>query len=93
MVKQLEPQLESQLELQQGSLRDKVIYLLSKDILSKSEISAKLGQKGTSGQLNKVIKELLEAGYIAYTIPEKPSSGRQQYKLIKTPDKRPSKEK
>ncbi len=36
--------------------------MLSKQMLSKSEISSRLGQKRTSGQLNKVIKELLAEG-------------------------------
>ena len=81
--KQPESQLESQLELQLGSIRDRVIRLLSKEILSKSEISKRLGQKRISGQLNKVMKELLAEKIIGYTIPEKPASRLQKYKLIK----------
>jgi ATP-dependent DNA helicase RecG len=69
------PQLES--------LRNKVLRLLASETLSKSEISRKLGQKGASGQLNRVIKELLKEGAVAYTIPEKPQSPDQQYRLVK----------
>lgn len=76
-----------QLESQLGSLRDRVTKLLQKGPLSKSEISKRLGQKRTSGQLNKIMKELLAEGIVAYSIPEKPSSRLQKYKLIKTKDK------
>jgi len=68
-------------------LRGRVTKLLKKGPLSKSEISKRLGQKRTSGQLNKVMKELLAEGIVAYSIPEKPSSRLLKYKLIKTKDK------
>ena len=85
---QLESQLESRLESQLESLRNRVVNLLSEEMLSKSEISKRLGQKRTSGQLNKVMKELLAEGVVAYSIPEKPTSRLQKYKLIKeTKDK------
>jgi ATP-dependent DNA helicase RecG len=74
-----EPQLESQPE----SLRNKVLRLLARGSLSKSEISRELGQKRASGQLNRVIKELLKEGAVAYTIPEKPQSPAQKYRLVK----------
>ena len=49
--------------------------------LAKSAISAGLEQKAVSGQLNKVIRELLREELIEYTIPEKPNSRLQQYRL------------
>jgi predicted HTH transcriptional regulator len=59
-------------ESQLGSLRSRVTKLLQKGPLSKSEISKRLGQKRTSGQLNKVMTELLAEGIVAYSIPEQP---------------------
>jgi len=68
-------------ELQPESLREKVIHLLSEGPLSKSEVSKNLGQKQISGQLKIVLKSLVDEGVIAYTIPEKPKSRLQKYKL------------
>jgi ATP-dependent DNA helicase RecG len=83
-----ESQLESQLEPRPESLRDKVITLLSKEMLSKSEISRKLGQKRASGQLNRVIKDLIKEGVLSYTIPEKLQSPDQKYRLAKSPQEK-----
>ena len=49
--------------------------------MSKSELSKKLGHKEVSGQLNKVVRNLMADGEIEYTLPEKPTSPRQQYRL------------
>ena len=85
---QLWSQIESQLGSQLESLRNRVINMLSKEMLSKSEISRRLGQKRTSGQLNKVMKELIAEGIVAFSIHEKPASRLQKYQLIKkTTDK------
>jgi ATP-dependent DNA helicase RecG len=54
--------------------------------LSKSDIAAKLGQKQPSGQLHKVIRSLLAENTITYTIPDKPQSRLQKYKLVFHPD-------
>lgn len=78
---QLEPQPELQPELQPESFRGKVIQLLANEALSKSEISRKLGQKAISGHLNKVLKSLLDEGVVAYTVPGKPQSRLQKYRL------------
>ncbi len=68
-------------ESRQESLEDGVVRLLQKGHLSKSEIANSLGHKKISSGLNKVIHSLLKRGKIAYTIPEKPNSRLQKYKL------------
>jgi hypothetical protein len=70
---------ESQPELQ--PLENRVLQLLAIKPASKAEISSLLGQKEVSGQLNKVIRELLAAKRIEYTIPNKPNSRLQQYRI------------
>ena len=49
--------------------------------MSKADLSKGLGQKTISGPLNKVIRLLLADGSIGYTIPEKPRSRLQMYRL------------
>lgn len=66
---------------QPESLAARVLILLKSGSLSKSQLAAGLGQKTVSGQLNKVIRELLRKEQIEYTIPEKPNSRLQKYRL------------
>ena len=74
-------QIEVQPESFPGDLKSKVLSLLTDGPMSRSELSKKLGQKEVSGQLRKVFKDLLTDGMIEYTLPEKPRSPRQQYRL------------
>ncbi|MES3008230.1 MAG: ATP-binding protein [Pseudomonadota bacterium] len=78
---QPESRPESQPESQPESLELRVLATLVSEALSKAEISSRLGQKEISGQLNKVIRLLLADRNIEYTIPGKPSSRLQKYRL------------
>ena len=49
--------------------------------LSSAEIAAALGHKQLSGNLRKALPRLRESGLLAYTIPEKPNSRSQKYRL------------
>ncbi len=80
-VLQTKSQPELQPELQPESLESRVLQLLATKSASKAEISTLLGQKEVSGQLNKVIRELIAAKRIEYTIPNKPNSRLQQYRI------------
>ena len=64
-----------------GDLKLKVLNLLADGEMSKSELSKRLGYKQLSGQFNKVFRNLLADKMIEYTLPEKPRSRYQQYRL------------
>jgi ATP-dependent DNA helicase RecG len=84
---QPESRPESQPESQPESLDQRVLALLEPQALGKAEISAHLGQKKVSGQLNKVIRTLMGQGLIEYTLPETPNSRLQKYWLTPEGDK------
>ena len=82
-LEQLEsqPQLESRLESQPQSLTARVLGLLLGEPLSKAELSARLRQKQASGQLHEVVRRLVADRLIEHTVPGKPSSRLQKYRL------------
>ena len=49
--------------------------------LSKAELSNRLGQKQASGQLHEVVRRLVADRMIEYTVPDKPRSRLQKYRL------------
>jgi hypothetical protein len=63
------------------SLENRVISIIKEHPSSKSEIAEKLGQKEIAGQLNKIIRMLMSESRIEYTIPEKPNSRLQKYRI------------
>ena len=75
-------QPESQPESKPESLTARVIRQLADGPMSKTDLSRSLGQKQISGQLNRVIRLLVADGSIEYTIPEKPRSRLQRYRLM-----------
>ena len=76
------PRQESQQESQPKPLETKVLSLLAADRpMSRSELSKRLGQKKISDQLNKTIRLLMRERSIKYTLPDKPQSRFQKYRL------------
>jgi len=56
---------------------------LSDAALSASELVAVLGLESKTGAFKRAIKDLLEHKKIEYTIPDKPSSRLQKYRIRK----------
>lgn len=65
----------------EGSLDLRVLALLADGPLAKSAIARGLGHRSVSGGLNRVTRRLLRDGLVEYTLPEKPNSSRQQYRI------------
>ncbi len=72
---------ESLPESQPEDMQSKVIKLLAIGPMQKSELSKSLGQKAISAQLNAVVRKLVADQLIEYTIPNKPNSRLQKYRL------------
>jgi DNA-binding PadR family transcriptional regulator len=49
--------------------------------LQRAEIAKALGHGKVSGAINRAVKELLNKKLIEYTLPEKPNSRLQKYRL------------
>jgi ATP-dependent DNA helicase RecG len=81
--RQLESRPESRPESAGGALESRVVAALKDRALARSELARALGQKGVPGQFKKAVSALLARGIIEYTIPEKPGSRLQKYRLVK----------
>lgn len=58
-----------------------LIMLRDNGELSKAQMAERLGQSRVSGQVNNIIRELLKSGDIQYTVPKRPRSPAQRYRL------------
>ena len=58
-----------------------ILMALSDTPLSAAELMAVIGLETKTGAFKRSIKDLLGHGLIEYTIPEKPSSRLQKYRL------------
>jgi len=69
--------------VQYESLNGRILALLKKEPLPVSVLSKQLGQKRVSGQLKIVLKKLISDSLVEFTIPDKPNSSLQKYRLTK----------
>ncbi len=72
------PRLESRLE---SPLAVKLLIILKEGELGKSAMASELGHKTVSGELHKQVKRLQGLDLIEMTIPDKPNSRLQKYRL------------
>lgn len=84
-VPEVEPQLGAQSGAQQGAQSgaqsDKVLAALSEKPLAMAELVSRLGLATKTGAFKRAVKELLVNELIAYTVPDKPQSPLQKYRL------------
>jgi len=75
---ELESRLESRLE---SLLAAKILIILKYGKQGKSGLAFKLGHKTVSGELHKQVRRLVGLNFIEMTIPKKPNSRLQKYRL------------
>ena len=63
---------------------DQIIAILRQGDASAAEIAAALGKNSVSGSLKRTLRTLIAQGQIAHTIPDKPQSRLQKYRLIRS---------
>ena len=84
-MKGVESGVESGLEegLKESNMAKKILFILQKESLSKSEIAKKLGKDKPGRYLNELIAQMTKNGILELTIPDKPNSRLQKYKISK----------
>lgn len=75
------PDLRAQSGAQSGAQSEAVLLALSGAPLSAAELMHLLGLETKTGAFKRKIKELLQQALIEYTLPDKPTSRLQKYRL------------
>ena len=78
---ELESQLGSELESKLESLDRRVLATVAGGPLGKATLAAALGQRQASGPLHRSVRTLLARGLLEQTLPDKPNSRLQRYRI------------
>jgi ATP-dependent DNA helicase RecG len=78
-----ETQVGAQLGAQSGAQSVQALMALSNGDKSAWEVAEAIGLRSKTGALKRALNELLAGGLIEYTLPEKPSSRLQRYRLTR----------
>jgi len=66
---------------QSGAQSEAILQNLEKEPLSAAELAVGLNLQSKTGAFKRTLQELIDSGMIEYTIPEKPTSRLQKYRL------------
>jgi len=64
-----------------GAQSEAILKNLEKEPLSAAELAVALGLQSKTGAFKRTLQELIDSGIIEYTIPGKPTSRLQKYRL------------
>jgi ATP-dependent DNA helicase RecG len=76
-----EPTSGAQLGAQSGAQSDQILKLLESGPFSANELANRLELESKTGAFKRSIKELIDRNLIEYTLPDKPNSRLQKYRL------------
>jgi len=60
-----------------------ILEILKNNDLGKTSIAERLGKSGRTRYLNELVRRLTMSGLIEWTIPDKPNSRLQKYRITK----------
>jgi ATP-dependent DNA helicase RecG len=65
----------------EGGLWTRVMDALQGGPLSKAQVAESVGKRRVDGQLNAAVRDMIRQGLVEYTLPDKPNSRLQKYRL------------